>query len=227
MIFLDLEICDRKTYVISDIHNDAAGFKKMLKIAGFSKEDLLIIDGDIFDRGDNPVDLYFEILKHDNICCIRGNHDEWVRREIYDRIVGKCMGGYISYNTFGLLAERLTQVDMLNLADWIGGMPYYLKLLLDGQRYQISHAQTYPVPEQIFKMEKFYMGDRHHGNFLTGKYELKDAISVVGHTPTEDMGIWHSRSGKLIRVDCGNGFRNCGWGRLGMIRLNDGKEYYV
>ena len=54
---MNLEITNRYVYVVSDIHNDASGFKEFLDKIAFSKDDLLIINGDIFDRGDEPVDL--------------------------------------------------------------------------------------------------------------------------------------------------------------------------
>ena len=65
---MDITIDDnRNVYVVSDIHNNADGFKRLLKKIQFNENDLLIIDGDIFDRGDKPVELYFEILKYPNI----------------------------------------------------------------------------------------------------------------------------------------------------------------
>jgi len=72
---MNLEITNRYVYVVSDIHNDASGFKELLDKIAFSKDNLLIINGDIFDRGDEPVDLYFEILKHSNIQVEQGNTD--------------------------------------------------------------------------------------------------------------------------------------------------------
>lgn len=59
---------------------------------------------------------------------------------------------------------------------------------------------------------------------MEGNLELKDTISIVGHRPTDDGRIWISPSGKTMRLDCGCGFE-CG--RLGVIRLNDGKEFYT
>ena len=79
---MELIVNNKNVYVVSDIHNDADGFKKLLKQINFSKEDILIVNGDIFDRGEQPVELYFEILKHENIYVIQGNHDVWVKREI-------------------------------------------------------------------------------------------------------------------------------------------------
>lgn len=218
---------NKKVYVMSDIHNDAARFKQMLEKIEFTDNDVLIIAGDIFDRGKQPVELYFEILKHDNICCIRGNHDEWLRREIYDRIMGQDIGEYISYNTYSILSQRLTKADLVNLAKWIGEMPFYINITLNGQKYQICHAQTYPTPEKILDKSKIYMGDAYYNEFLEGKYELDDVISIVGHTSTENRKIWVSPTGKTVRIDCGNGYQGSGTGRLGALRLNDMRVYYA
>lgn len=175
---MNLKVTGRRTYVMSDIHNDADRFKQMMDLIGFEKEDILIIDGDIFDRGDKPIELYFDILQYQyayhNIHIVRGNHDEWLRREILNRITGKDMGEYLSYNSYELLVQRLTETDLLNLAEWIDEMPYYINLELDGRAYQISHAQTYPTPERIMDKRKLYMGDAYHEAFLTGAYEPEE-----------------------------------------------------
>lgn len=225
---MDLSISNKRVYVVSDIHNDADGFKELLRKIGFTREDILIVNGDIFDRGEKPVELYFEILKYPNIYMIQGNHDVWVAREILEKFAGEKVGQYISYNTVSILEQRLTPVDMINLANWIKEKPYYINLILDGKKYQIAHAQTYPTPERLWDKSKIYMGDDHYEDFIRGLEEHDEFISVVGHTATEDKRIWVSESGKTIRIDCGAGYKcyNC-TGNLGAIRLNDMEEFYV
>lgn len=225
---MDLSVSNKRVYVVSDIHNDADGFKELLRQIGFTSEDILIINGDVFDRGEKPVELYFEILKYPNIYVIQGNHDVWVAREILEKFAGEKVGQYISYNTVSLLEQRLTPVDMINLANWIKEKPYYINLTLDGKKYQIAHAQTYPTPERLWDKSKIYMGDDHYEDFIRGLEEHDEFISVVGHTATEDKRIWVSESGKTIRIDCGAGYQcyNC-TGNLGAIRLNDMEEFYV
>lgn len=225
---MDLSVSNKRVYVISDIHNDADGFKELLRQIGFTSEDILIINGDVFDRGEKPVELYFEILKYPNIYMIQGNHDVWVAREILGKYAGEKVGQYISYNTVSILERRLTPVDMINLANWIKEKPYYINLTLDGKKYQIAHAQTYPTPERLWDKSKIYMGDDHYESFIRGLEEHDEFISVVGHTATEDKKIWVSESGKTIRIDCGAGYQcyNCS-GNLGAIRLNDMEEFYV
>ena len=58
---MNLSVVNKKVYVVSDIHNDTDRFKLLLEKINFSKDDILIVAGDIFDRGDQPVELYFEI----------------------------------------------------------------------------------------------------------------------------------------------------------------------
>ena len=82
---MDLSVSNKRVYVVSDIHNDADGFKELLRLIDFTEDDILIINGDIFDRGEKPVELYFEILKYPNIYMIQGNHDVWVAREILEK----------------------------------------------------------------------------------------------------------------------------------------------
>jgi len=110
---MELTISDKNVYVISDIHNDADGFITLLKVIEFSPKDILIIDGDIFDRGEKPIELYFEILKYPNIYVIQGNHDVWVRKEILEKYAGEHVGEYISYNTVSIMSKRFTEVDMI------------------------------------------------------------------------------------------------------------------
>lgn len=225
---MKISISNRNVYVVSDIHNDADGFKKLLKEIAFTDDDILIIDGDIFDRGDKPIELYFEILKHPNIYVIQGNHDVWVKREIKEKFGNQKVGEYISYNTVSIMEKRLTPVDMLNIADWINQKPYYIELVLDDKLFHIAHAQVYVTTENVLDKQKIYMGDAHYDDFINGKNETYEGIAIVGHTATEDRKIWKSTSGRTIRIDCGNGYK-CynSRGFLAAIRLNDMKEFYV
>lgn len=226
---MELNLQNRNVYVVSDIHNEADSFKELLQQINFSPDDYLIIAGDLFDRGDKPLELYFEILKHPNIYVIQGNHDIWVKREIFEKYAGKEEGEYISYNTVSILEKRMPPVDMVELAEWIDRQPYYINLILNEMKYQIAHAQTYPTAERLWDKSKLYMGDAYYEEFLQGKDERgKDFISIVGHTATKNRKIWRSETGKTIRIDCGAGYMHfCAEGKLGILRLNDGKEFYT
>lgn len=65
------------TYIMSDIHGCYQEFLCMLDNIGFSDSDRLILAGDYIDRGPDT----YEMLKWmencpDNVCLLRGNHEE-------------------------------------------------------------------------------------------------------------------------------------------------------
>ena len=45
------------------------------------------------------------------------------------------LGEYISYNTLSIMEQRMTAVELLNLAKWIKEKPYYINLDLEGKKY--------------------------------------------------------------------------------------------
>lgn len=74
-----------KYYVISDIHSYYDEMIKALDEKGFNKEnDTLIICGDIFDRGEKPLEVYEYLKSLPHKVLIRGNH-EYLLRELYER----------------------------------------------------------------------------------------------------------------------------------------------
>ena len=174
---MDITIDDnRNVYVVSDIHNYADGFKRLLKKIQFNENDLLIIDGDIFDRGDKPVELYFEILKYPNIQVIQGNHDVWVARQIIEQFGHRKSGEYISYNAVSIMEKRLTPVDMLRLAEWIQEKPYYINLTINGRKYQIAHAQTFLTPERMFDKKERYIWETDIMSSLSGVWRNMSSL---------------------------------------------------
>ena len=79
-----------KTYfVCSDIHSFYTEWMQCLKQAGFKKnnpEHILIICGDIFDRGTQPLEIYkfLKALPKERRILIKGNH-EYLLKELFDR----------------------------------------------------------------------------------------------------------------------------------------------
>ncbi|MGL5574181.1 MAG: metallophosphoesterase family protein [Sarcina sp.] len=64
-------------YVVSDIHNNWERFKQLLDIVNFSKDDTLIINGDLIDRGVR-VRPFIKFLKEykNQLIYILGNHEQ-------------------------------------------------------------------------------------------------------------------------------------------------------
>ena len=69
-----------KYFVVSDIHGDYFELKQALWDAGFrktNKEHTLIVCGDVFDRFNNPIDVYKFLMSinKNRLILIKGNHE--------------------------------------------------------------------------------------------------------------------------------------------------------
>jgi predicted phosphodiesterase len=70
----------KKYFVVSDIHSFASELKYSLRQAGFNKKNkyhTLIVCGDVFDRGDETVEVYkyLKSIPKKRCILIRGNHE--------------------------------------------------------------------------------------------------------------------------------------------------------
>lgn len=216
-------------YVTSDIHNDSEKFNKLLKQIQFSGTDHIYILGDLFDRAEynpDPIGVYFQVLELGDRCTvIRGNHDAWLAEYIlkYCNVSEnkrKKLHPYY-YNSFDLLSERLTLVDMRELAYFILACPTQLELSLNGQKYLMAHAAT-SIPDNPKKEEYYLMGDWQSDEQL--ERGLRGYISLCGH---QNMGmgeIWKNATATSYVVDCGCGFAS---GRLGCLCLETKQEFYA
>ena len=63
-------------YVMSDIHGCYDEYIRMLELINFSDEDELYILGDIFDRGNKPLEILDHVLGNKNIHLLKGNHEK-------------------------------------------------------------------------------------------------------------------------------------------------------
>ncbi|KAA1039670.1 hypothetical protein ERX35_006240 [Macrococcus equipercicus] len=84
--YMQLAIRGRRTIVISDIHGEKALFQQLLDQVGFSADDILIIGGDIIDKGQDSIGTMhyvFELLKQPNVHMIEGNCDR-ILEELYE-----------------------------------------------------------------------------------------------------------------------------------------------
>lgn len=110
-------------YVIGDVHNNNKKLRRLLKQISFGPDDHVYILGDLFDRGGSdadPVGVYFTVLELEERCtAVRGNHDQWLAAYIhyYDSLPEKAQPGCAPYmyNSFELMRQRLTPVDLRQL----------------------------------------------------------------------------------------------------------------
>lgn len=232
----------QKTYVMSDIHGEYDKFLKMLALIDFSDKDSLIILGDVVDRGSHPIEIIEYIMAHENIELIMGNHEDMfieylqtinklnknISREVWMR-----NGGHPTIEGF----EKRDRDKQVDIQEFIQCCPLYKVI----DNFILVHSGLImPMEEEKFTLKEILeMQDKvdflwSRGTFFPHK-GITDYQIIFGHTRTfnlrggsrYDIGadlIWHDPIYKdKIGIDCGavSGLK------LGCLRLNDMKEFYV
>lgn len=232
-------------YVMSDLHGCYDEFLQMLELIGFTENDNLTVIGDVVDRGVASVKLLQYLMMRKNIRLLMGNH-EWFMRETIKRLpidvdfdnVSEYLaeyyyrnwiynGGKSAFNEYLSLSVS-ERSDLINFLD---SLLFYYELTVEQQKFMLIHTvpvgfkkkkalEDYKPFDLIFNRIEKYEWD---GNFYD------DKMLIVGHTPTFDFdgyaGKIYKRE-KIINIDCGCVYKSYG-GRLGCLRLEDMREYYV
>lgn len=237
------------TYLVSDIHGDLANFKKILKLIEFNPhEDFMYVIGDVLDRGKDGIALLNFIRRFiaaDRMLLIKGNHEYFAQLFLE----GKLSEGQWSRWGGGDTIEdirKLSEEEKVSLHDFIEGLPFYE--LVDTYKWGevllthtgilesaiVERSKLISTVDSIDKactekeLEYLLSNDIHS----LSKKQLKqlDRYLIVGHVPTMQL----NKKGKpdifegkyYMCIDCGAGYRADG-GRLGVLRLEDSKQFYV
>ena len=232
-------------YVIGDIHNDNEKLNEILKMISLNLDDHVCFLGDLFDRcnlNPDPVGVYFNVLKLGKQATIlMGNHDKWLADYIEEFYLlserkRRKMREY-PYNTFGLLRERLTDVDIMS--GFINTFPRQIQIQVGDTIYLLAHART-SAPEETYNDGYYLMGMDETIRIDDDEYYKKGIsgyVSICGHTETSLIGslyggsyseqgqtsIWRNDNNNLILMDGGCGYKD---GRLACLCLETGEEYY-
>lgn len=225
---------------MSDIHGEYDAFLKMLKKIRFSEADTLYILGDLMDRGKHPIKLLFDVMERPNVICLQGNHDlmalysldrlknnpEKFAPEIKEEICAwQLNGGVTTSDEFNKLNNHDKRRTVIHLGD---AMEFYGEIRVGGKDYVLLHAGLRDFsPDKPLSDYRYWEVDI----WETPDYErvyYQDKYLVTGHTPTAFIE-GNPRSNRIYRknnhiaIDCGAGMG----GRLGCLRLDDDKEFYV
>ena len=142
----------KKYFVCSDIHGFYKEFRAALDEAGYLRynpEHILIVLGDIFDRGKHPWEIY-QFLSHlpkERVVLIKGNHEYLLeklvqRRHAYDHDY--------SNGTFGTLVSLFKDPEKERLK-WLHD---HKGLIPDEVLYIESFNHFYHVQAQLYRSKK-------------------------------------------------------------------------
>lgn len=224
-------------YVISDIHSHYEALMKIFEKLNFdSNKDVLILNGDMFDRGQYPIEMYNFCRNTAGVKCLLGNHEllqiEMIaklfgmkRRLISYDAVEDCTnnGGLETFQAF----ER-KQIDILDFYDWMCSLPVYKAVYLNGEKFIITHAG---IPFGVCKWQDYIEGykldvesvlkrvtetdlgvyytvwDRSLYQGCCAAIQYHfDSTIVIGHTPTQESNFMVDAREKLLCIDCGMGY---------------------
>ncbi len=230
-------------YVMSDLHGCREEFNEMLKLIHFSDYDELWIVGDVCDRGRESIPLLRDIMAHENMHLIFGNHDMWLARYAALLIEAKKDPSVIDlgdpeivrwlYRNGGLTtADQFMDQEFPVCHDirlYLEDPLYYKELKIMGRKFLLVHAGLGSYADRHARLGEIPVSELVWSHIGINDNPFPDTTMIVGHYPTFLYG--EAYEGKIIRgdradiyhIDCG-----CVYGRtLGCLRLDDLKEFYV
>lgn len=172
-------------YLISDIHGDYELFVKLLKKINFSKNDKMIVLGDMIDKGKDFIKLLNLLFGEDNkdrFECLMGNHEhvflnyyyKLVSTNLYteDEIVRHC-------NDYADIAEGFT----IKLIKELEALPYFI----EKDDYICVHAGV-PLNEkdEVLDLRQASIEELIYDRTFKAPLILpmNSKCVVYGHTPT-------------------------------------------
>ena len=230
-------------YCVSDLHGDYQKYQRLFQTIDFSSHDLLYILGDVLDRGEKGIEILKDMMLQPNIIPILGNHEyiayrslRTLNQEISEKTIGQLdaglLEGILEWKEIGgdkTLKEfqKLTPQERNDILDYLEEFSLYEEVYCQGRDYVLVHAgldsfsEDRPLDDYNPSELLFHSPD-YSKRYFTEK-EL-----VTGHLPTRANPCGDGkdriyRGNGHIAIDCGCGFG----GVLGVIRLDDGKEFYI
>ncbi len=189
----------RRLLVISDIHGNVPYFEGVLRKAGFSSRDELIIDGDFLEKGKESLRMLrilMELCRQGNTHVLCGNCDGWYNiyhpswRQEHDEQVLQ----YILWRKSGLLWDMCNAagIDPFEMGDFTAVKQELLRAFpeewaflrelphaLETERFVFVHAGMQPdkplqahTVDELTRVDHFLTLDRHFDKWV-----------IVGHWP--------------------------------------------
>lgn len=220
------------TYVLSDIHGNAARFNSVMEQINIQPQDTLYVLGDVIDRYPDGIRILRQLMAMPNVRMLLGNHEfmmldalyynadcptDWWAYNRYIR-TWYANGGEVTHNYM----KRIRKTLRLEIFKFLHSLPLNIEVNINDTQFLLIHGG-------IADKSKCMGTDEIVWERLLGDETMPEGKTVVfGHTPTRyykkvsPMEIWHGE--RMIGIDCGCGYAK--GGRLSCLRLDDMKEFY-
>lgn len=238
------------SYVISDIHGNDNVFRLLEKAGVSFPRDTLYVNGDIVDRGNDPLGVFTELLKMqkeypDNVVILLGNHELFLKMYLEGKLSERKYCAFGGRNTIKQLEQYYPdEASRKVLIDYIDRMPVYAEVHsplygdtvithtgIDADHILVNHDKV----DVIASIMSAYNADPYHymiGCDIQMNYLPAAVISnldkylIVGHVPT--IHLEKTRT-IIVRdhytdIDTGSSYPG---GILSMYRIDDGKVFQV
>ena len=238
----------RRILVVSDIHGYVPYFEGVLRRAGFSHRDELVIDGDFLEKGKESLRLLrilMELCRRGNTHVLLGNCDDWYdlfrpdwRPEDDEKVLQ-----YILWRKSGLLWDMCNAagLDPFEMGDFTAAKAQLLRAFpaewaflrdlphaIETERFVFVHAGMRPdLPlaghrvEELTKVDHFLTLDRHFSKWV-----------VVGHWPVMLYGTDKvcanpivDREKRIVSIDGGCVLKDDGQLNCLVIPHRDSEEF--
>ena len=221
-----------RIFVMSDIHGQYDLFLKMLDKIKLKREDLLVIIGDICDRGKKSYEIYMKCIKMIklgyNLKFILGNHEDMLLEDLENDYP-------IRYETEYSVFRNSKYFENKDMKDWheenfleeIEWLVKWLKncpLVISGNENIFVHAGL-DLNKGLEKQEKETVLWTREEFWLVENVELEEYKGkniYFGHTPNIN-GRVSKKTDRIKGIDCGAFFTHF----LGCIEVKSQEEIYV
>lgn len=201
-----------KLFVCSDLHGFYTYFKQALEEKGFEKDDpnhLLIVCGDLFDRGKEAVKLWKYLKSINNKILIRGNHED-LMLEMIQR--GYPLSHDINNGTLNTAKQfawnkDFQEIDWNNLCSIFKHIVYQTIDYYETKNYVFVHGWIPVIVED--KLPAYYTRNRQfafnedwrNGDWSQARWLNGIQMNAEGLNPDKTVvcGHWHCSYGHHIQ----------------------------
>lgn len=237
------------TYVVSDIHGNNNIWKLLNKVGFNPTDDILFVNGDIIDRGPNPIGIFRKLIRIQkehpgHIYLLLGNHELFLKMYLQGELAESVYKSthYGGTSTLKQLAE-LSETEVHELVDYINEMSPYEEInhtlygasviIHVGISAEHSVQRSDGKIDVIKSIEEAYAdapfnymisSDIQRGYLPAKTVSSLDKFLILGHVPT--MFVSSTKDviirEKYMLIDGGSSYQG---GKLLLYRIEDGKTF--